>query len=494
MALPHQLSLPPEARIYYETRPVEFVLDQILAGRTNLDGSAVEIDLPQREILENVASGLWPVVPAGRGVGKTTVQAWIILWWIYVHPTAKVVVNSVKKEQLADNLWPEIRRWIYGAPLERDYQWEKTKVALKGREELNFAVARTGAAEEALQGYHDDYLLIVIEEASAIEDDTFDTLMGSLTGTLGHNTIAMFGNPRRRTGPFAKNIEKPTGRFRVTHISCVDLNGNVHPRVPKEFVERMASRYGEDSNQYRVHVLGLLPEADDNAIIPWEWVQESVMKDKNNAPKPDATYRIVWGLDVATFGHDSSVLIKRQGNVVLEPPIRRKQLNTMQNADWIQDEYTKTPKHQRPHRIYVDSIGVGAGVADRLSDLGLPVEGIAVSRVPGNRARFRRLRDELWWRLRLWFEKRNVYIPEDRFLIDELTAPHYATENGKIEVESKDKMRERVPRIGSPDSADALMLTFTDQDDLSPWDAEESDGWEKVYKQTSSGNTTWVSA
>lgn len=485
------LKLNDEALEYYRTHPVEFVVDQIINGRTNIDGSNTIVHETQRRILEAAAAGQWPVVPAGRGVGKTCVIAWLVLWWIYVHPTAKVIVNSVKKEQLADNLWPEIKRWLFGSEIESDVQWEKTSVYLKNRPQQNFAVARTGAATEALQGYHDDFLLVVIEEASAIDDESFDALMGSLTGVGGHNAISMFGNPRRLSGPFASLINKPYGRFEVIHIPCIDLQGNVHPQVDPIFITRMKERYGEHSNQYRVHVLGLLPEQDDYAVIPLDWVVEATQHVK--APEPDRTYRIIWGVDVATTGADQSVIVKRQGPLVLSQPMRKSGMNTMQNVAWIEDEYARTPKHNRPHRIYVDRIGVGAGVADRLEELGLPAEGIAVSRVAGNKDRFHRLRDELWWKCRLWFESRNAFIPDDEIFIKELSSPHYSIGTGKVKVESKDELREREPQIGSPDSADALCLTFIDADDLRGIeDTDPDDGWGKQKPKYS--NHTWVSA
>lgn len=482
------LLLDEAARAYYFDRPIEFVEDQIIAGRKNIDGTFVEIHPTQREILEAVKDGKFPVVPAGRGVGKTALEAWLIWWWIYCSPTAKCVVNSVKKEQLADNLWPELHKWMVGSAIQADLQWEKTKVYVKGRESTNFAVARTGAVVEGLQGYHDNYLLLLIEEASSLNDETYDSFLGSLTAKGGRNVIGLFGNPRRRDGPFAKNILKPSERIALIHIPCIDLDGKIHPCVRPGYVEEMRERYGETSNQYRVNVLGLLPESDEDAIIPREWVEQAALKE--DQPEPDKHFAIKWGLDVATYGADASALVKRQGPLVIEVPQRRRQLSTMQNVAWIQDEYAATPRHLRPVAIYVDTIGVGAGVAERLADTGLPITGIAVSRRPADSKRFMRLRDELWWRMRLWFEKRNAYIPDDSDLIEELATPHYRLDNGKVKIESKDEMRDRVPKLGSPDTADALMLTFAEPDDLAPA-ALVDDAWERKSKSEPL-KTTWM--
>jgi hypothetical protein len=70
-----------------------------------------------------------------------------------------------------------------------------------------------------------------------------------------------------------------------------------------------------------------------------------------------------------------------------------------------------------------------------------------------------RLRDELWFKGREWFQDKACSMPKDDALIAELTAPTYAfTSTGKMVVESKADMKKRGMR--SPDLADAFLLTF----------------------------------
>ena len=77
---------------------------------------------------------------------------------------------------------------------------------------------------------------------------------------------------------------------------------------------------------------------------------------------------------------------------------------------------------------------------------------------------FMRLRDQLHWKLREWFEARNCKIPNDRALISELTVTKYRVlSSGRVQVESKDDMKKRLAGK-SPDLADALMLTFAADD------------------------------
>ncbi len=104
-------------------------------------------------------------------------------------------------------------------------------------------------------------------------------------------------------------------------------------------------------------------------------------------------------------------------------------------------------------------IGLGAGVVDRLAEMGLPVNGINVSESPAIKEQFSRLRDELWFAGREWFESLAVKIPNDEELIGELTTPKYRViSTGKRQVESKDDMKKR--SVDSPDRADAFLLTL----------------------------------
>ena len=127
-------------------------------------------------------------------------------------------------------------------------------------------------------------------------------------------------------------------------------------------------------------------------------------------------------------------------------------------------EWDNTEIDERPHEICIDVIGIGAGVVDRLSELGLPVRGVNVGETASIADGFMRLRDELHWKMREWFERRSCKIPNDRNLISELTVMKYKTfSDSKVKVEGKNDMKKRLAGK-SPDLADALMLTFAADD------------------------------
>lgn len=196
----------------------------------------------------------------------------------------------------------------------------------------------------------------------------------------------------------------------------------------------------------------------ENAVIPASVIRSAV--DRDVAPTGP---RIVWGLDVARMGDDRCALAKRRGNTLLEPVQWWEKHDTMQTAGRVYGVFHETPFHERPDVILVDVIGLGAGVVDRLIEMGLPAQGVNVAESPSVKERYNRLRDELWFKARGWFEGRDVVIPDDQALIAELCAVSYAyASNGRLKVEGKDELATR--GIRSPDLADAFVLTFATSD------------------------------
>jgi hypothetical protein len=112
-----------------------------------------------------------------------------------------------------------------------------------------------------------------------------------------------------------------------------------------------------------------------------------------------------------------------------------------------------------PAAVVVDAIGIGAGVADRLRELHLPVVDVNVAESPSTGGQYVRLRDELWQLTRDFFDSKVVSMPWDDQLRDDLCGPRYGfSSDGKLRVESKDQMRAR--GMPSPDSADAMCLSM----------------------------------
>lgn len=427
----------------YSRAPIAFVREVLHA----------EPDPWQLEALRAIAKGHTRIsIRSGHGVGKSCFAAWVITWFANTRAPFKSAVTAPSSPQLFDVLWPETLKWFGKLPTGWRDLWDITAdhIRLKADKEF-FITARTSRSDqpEAMAGLHSTHVLLVADEASGIPEAVFEAAGGSMS-SAGAVTL-LIGNPTRNTGYFWRSHNIERDRWYTMTVSCHDS-----ARVSRSYIDEMARRYGEDSNAYRVRVLGQFPTADDDTLIAAELVDGAMTRD---VPL-DLTQPMLWGVDVARFGQDSSCLIKRCGYVVTEPPRRWRNIDTMQLAGAIKAEYDTSISSQ-PKLIVIDTIGVGAGVADRLHEQGLPVLGINVSEVPSQKVRFRRLRDELYVRMKEWLETRRVKLPKDDQLRDDLCGPRFTfTSEGKLQVESKEKMRSR--GLPSPDASDALMLTLAE--------------------------------
>ena len=421
--------------------------DPILFVRTCLQA---EPQKWQREALENIVKHNRLSIRSGHAVGKTTFLSWTILWWLCTHYPSKIAATANSASQLEQILWPEIQKWYGRMPqgFQDELEFRSDKITLKNAPD-SFCVSRTSRREnpEALQGFHSPNMLFIIDEASGVPDIIFEVAQGAMS-TPGAKTI-MVGNPNRSTGYFYDSFERNIASWKTMTVSCLDAD-----TVDPQYIEDMKHQYGEDSNIYRVRVLGLPPETDDNAIMGRALVESAINRDV------EPTHVMpVWGLDIARMGSDRCALCKRKGNVITEPIKHWGGKDLMETVGIIMAEYDTTPYNDRPSEILVDSIGLGAGVVDRLVELDLPARGINVAESSSMNDRYMRLRDELWFKCREWLEHKDVSIPDQEELITELTAVQYGImSNGKFKVESKDEMKKRGMR--SPDVADALMLTF----------------------------------
>lgn len=394
---------------------------------------------------------------SGHGVGKSTTMAWAALWHMHCYYPQKTPCTAPTLHQLEDVLWAEIGMWHQRLPtgLREQIVVKDLRMELAAAPDESFATARTGGNKqtpEALQGFHSPHLLFLIDEASGVEEVVFQVAEGALTG---HNSrVLMASNPTRLSGYFYDSHHKVRHLWYPIHVSCMDSN-----LVTEKYIESMRIKYGEDSDVWRIRVLGEFPVAGDDILMPLDLVMAATEREV----EPVTSMMPVWGLDVARFGSCKTALAKRQANRLVEPVKSWYKRDLMDIAGRVLDEYENTSSDLMPAEIIVDSIGIGAGVLDRLYELGLPVRGVNVGETPSGKDRFTRLRDELWWRAREWFEGRDVTIPEDDELIAQLTDVRYRFgSNGKIQIERKEEMMDR--GVASPDIADAFVLTMAGVD------------------------------
>lgn len=390
-------------------------------------------------------------IRSAHGVGKSAVVSWISIHHMLCKFPQKTVATAPSAPQAFDVYFAEVKHWIKKLPehLQTLFIQKTDRIELRAAPHSSFLTVRTSRADqpEALAGVHSDNVLLIADEASGIPEKVFESAAGSMSSADA--CTILIGNPVRSTGLFFDTHTRLAHRWTTVHVSAFDS-----PRVTPDFIDEMRERYGETSNPYRVRVLGEFPVSDDDTIIPYELIDSARHRDIRVSPHAPR----VWGLDVARFGSDRSALVERQESTAKTLQIY-KQIDLMELVGRVHRRYKDLAHDRRPSHIFVDSIGLGAGVVDRLRELQLPVYGVNVSESAALKDRFLNLRSELWFEARDWLNTKSVKLADDEVLCGELTVPKYKfNSGGKVQVEPKHEIKKR--GLPSPDVADAFVLTF----------------------------------
>ena len=403
-------------------------------------------------------------VASGRGIVKSALVAWLILWMLSTRLGATIIVTANTEQQLRSRTWAELGKWM---TLSINSHWfMKTATTIKPapwfQEALErdlkidtgyyYAQAQLWSEEnpDAFAGIHSSYgVCLIMDEASGIPAPIYSVSEGFFTEPTRDRYWFTFSNPRRNTGPFYDSFHSKKSFWKTLQIDSRTVEG-----TDQQLFQKMIEQYGEDSTVSRVEVMGEFPSSEDDTVIPMGLIRAAIDRDVSLT----ASAPVIWGLDVARFGGDNSALCVRQGNTVFEIT-SFSSMDLMQLCGVIKNRYDEATVLDRPQEILVDVIGIGAGVVDRLREQNLPVRGINVSESSSAKKNYLNLRAELWFAIKDWLAQRDCRLPIDDELASELAAPLYKyTSTGKIKIESKDEMRKR--GIKSPDKADALALTM----------------------------------
>jgi phage terminase large subunit len=421
----------------------------------------------QLEALNDVRDNPQVAIRSGQGVGKTSIEAIIILWYLVCFPNAKVICTAPTMQQLNDVLWAEVAKWLNASKIKKILKWTKTKVYMIGNEERWFATARTATKPENMQGFHEDYMLFVVDEASGIDDNIMEAILGTLTGE--HNKIIMMANPTKTSGIFFDAFHKDRSDWKTRKVSSLDSS-----RTNKKNIARLIRRYGPESDVVRVRVYGDFPLGEPNAWISLSAVEAAINRElpeeyelissKEQRYNIPSHAPIDLGLDVARFGDDETVLATRLGTICL--PLKSFQgqdlMKTvgmaMKEANKLHDVY---PGHTI--RIKLDDTGVGGGVTDRLREIIYEedIEWLSVHPInfasKGNQD-YDGIISLMYGKFKDDFLE-SIILPNDDDLMGQLSIRRYSlTSKGKVLIERKKEMKKR--GLPSPDRAEAVVMAF----------------------------------
>lgn len=405
-------------------------------------------------------------IAGGVGPGKSALMAMVADWAMTTCVNCRGRVTANTGPQITQSTWPEIVKWrrlSLWAPWFVIGERSIRSVDEKHKEAWRLdAITWDEHRPEAFRGFHNAGRRIFygFDEASAIAHPIFEASEGILAGAEDTEIIWLcMSNPTRTDTDFRTFF--PGGKqdkvWKSYHIDTRKSRMS-----DKKQIQEWLDAYGEDHDYFRVNVLSQFPRTGSTQFIGEDLVDGAA----NPKREPYSTVYdpLIFGVDVARFGADQTVIYMRRGrDGRYYKPLKFRGLDTQQVAAKI----AELNEQLRPNAIFIDEGGPGAGVVDRCRYLQLPITGIDFGGSPdrsqvaqSGAVAYANKRAEMWGNMRDWLAGGTIV--EDAALKSELTSVQYGYKlvNGRdsILLERKEDMKKR--GLSSPDIADALALTF----------------------------------
>ena len=408
---------------------------------------AAQLNRIRARICKDPEGTIREATASGHGIGKSAEVAWIIIWAMSTRPHLAGVITANTTNQLNTKTWRELAIWHKRAANKHWFKWTATKFFHVEHPESWFcsATPNTEHNSEAFAGLHGQHVLIIYDEASAIPDAIWEVSEGAMTDPRAMWFV--YGNPTKNTGRFRECFANDT-RW-TTH----QIDSRLCKMTNKNEIAGQIATYGEDSDFIRVRVKGEFPRAGSMQFISSEVCDTCMLWDS-----PYESFfqlPIILGVDVARFGEDKSVIAVRQGRKVIE--LRRyRDMDTMQLAA----KTISAIKEYHPAATFVDGVGIGAGVVDRLRMLGHDIIEVNAGNKPDDKDTYYNKRVEMWDRMRKQMTE-GMDIPNDADLRKALIGIEYGfNDKEQMRLERKQDMKKRGQE--SPDDGDAIAYTFAE--------------------------------
>lgn len=434
-----------EMPAFYRKNPVRFVYDIIFQRNpeyflSDQQKQFLNVFVSQRKRIS---------VKSGKGVGKTSSVSFLIIWFLCCFDNPKIVCSAPTAATLYSALWSEIALWLNRSAVKDIFDHTATKLYLKEEPKTWYCEPRTAKDPISMQGLHQENMLIIVDEASGLRQDIFESLDTTLT--MKNNKLCLIGNPNLVTGPFAETFGKFSGRWVNLSLSALDS-----PFVTRDQIEYYEQKYGKNHDLYKVNVLGEFPSGSPEAFLKLSDINAAIAR----YDLVEASGEFEIGLDVARYGDDSTVLYYRRGLKVFPPKVLDQ--NSVPEAAQLVlstvEEIRSKFNYNNKIRVKVDETGLGAGVVDLLVlDREHNIEVIGCNNGGKGDERFHNEISCMWGLFRDYLC--NIGLPEDSTLVEELSSRNWKLSNvGKTVIEPKTDFKKRYG--SSPDRSDALMLCF----------------------------------
>lgn len=216
---------------------------------------------------------------------------------------------------------------------------------------------------------------------------------------------------------------------------------------------KIASDFRGDANRFAAEYPATPAEAFQGVGVE-AWIPPALVVGARGRQIPPQETGLVVGVDPARFGADETAIARRRGR-------KSYPIEGIQKKDTmaIAGRCVIVIREEKPLRMFIDVGGLGAGIYDRLVELGYGdvVTAINFGGTPNRPERYYNRRAEMWGEMKEWLPLGNL--PQDDKLCGELSGPSYRYDSeGRLKLESKEDMLKR--GVPSPNRADALGLTF----------------------------------
>lgn len=467
----------------------------------------------QQQILDSIVKYPITVVPSGHSTGKSASASFITLWWLSTRYKARVIVTAPTWRQIQTVFYAEVNKW-YNKSMLKDFDMFllKQNIMQFNHEDYKkewYMLPISPKNSDSMQGQHgdksviveeimkelgitkietdeeiqtvismmkdsegekrEDNLLIIIDEASGVDDAIPEVLEGT-----DFDRMVVFGNMTRTDGFFyewAYNMKDES-------VNVITLSSYESPYMSKSQIESMERRYGVDSDVVNVRLRGLPPSGNINSCISRRLVEECIDLDIKHRFDFE-----VMGLDPARFGGDYTVGYSSTGSKPKLEFYFNKE-STMQCIGEVSRWCRRTPN--KKHYLFLDATGLGGPIADRIYELidedyskkseegytkvvpNLEVIEIHFGGSPRDKEEYSNTVTEMFFVAKERFENKDITIEHDNELIQDLTSRQYNFDSyGRIVVEKKEKFKERIGR--SPGKGDAFLLCVYGIDYITKW-------------------------
>jgi len=354
-------------------------------------------------------------VSSGRGIGKSALVSWLILWMLTTRIGSTAIVSANSEAQLRSVTWGELSKWA--AMAINTHWWEISATKLLPAQWLTELVERDlkkgtryWSAEgklwseenpDSYAGVHNhDGMMVIFDEASGIPDAIWSVGAGFFTENILDRYWFAFSNPRRNTGYFFECFNSKRNFWKTRNIDARTVEG-----TDIQVYEQIIAEYGEDSSQARIEVYGEFPSAGEDQFISPVLVDEAQARPRYQ----DTSAPIIVGVDPARSGADSTVILARQGRDIIS--IKRYQ---GEDTMTIVGRVIEAIEQFRPALTVIDEGGLGYGILDRLTEQRYKVRGVNFGWKSSKPIMWGNRRAEMWSAMREWL--RTASIPTDRQL------------------------------------------------------------------------------